>query len=124
MPGSCPFVLVVDDEQIIADTFALVLTQHGFKAVASYSLDDAIAILNESPPDILISDVVFNQSSNGIDLAIAARQLLPNCKIILMSGNAATEDLLNNAAHSGHSFVCLAKPLHPKELLAQVNAAE
>ncbi len=118
-----PFVLVVDDERLIADTLALVLKNHGFETVACYSADDAITILKTFRPDFLITDVVLNQSSNGIDLAIAAQQLVPSCNVILISGNAATGDLLDKAGLSGYSFTCLAKPIHPTELLAQMNTS-
>ena len=118
-----PFVLIVDDERLIADTLALVLNKHDFEAVPCYSADDAITILKTFRPDFLISDVVLNQNSNGIDLAMAAQQLVPSCKVILISGNAATADLLERAGLSGYSFTCLAKPIHPSELLAQMSAS-
>lgn len=121
MPENRPFVLVVDDERLIADTLALVLDRHGYEAVACYSYDDALTILKTFRPDFLVSDVVLNQSSNGIGLAIAAQQLVPTCKVILISGNAATGDLLGVAGQSGYAFTCLAKPIHPKELLEQMN---
>ncbi len=116
-----PFALVVDDERLIADTLALVLNRHGYEAVACYSYDDALTMLKTFRPDFLVSDVVLDQSSNGIDLAIAAQQLVPSCRVILISGNAATGDLLDIAGQSGHAFTCLAKPIHPKELLEQMN---
>jgi PleD family two-component response regulator len=37
-------VFVVDDEQIIADTFAMILNRSGFDAVALYNGPDAIAL--------------------------------------------------------------------------------
>ncbi|MDT8069345.1 MAG: response regulator [Terriglobia bacterium] len=121
MPKTRPFVLVVDDEHLIADTLVLVLKQHGFDAVACYSLDDALTILNTFRPDFLVSDVVLN-AGTGLDIAIATRQLVPSCQVILISGNVATADLLEQAAQSGYSFTCLAKPIHPQELLAQMSA--
>ncbi len=123
MPDKCPFVLVLDDERLIADTLALVLNKHGFEAVACCSVDEATTILKTFRPDFLVCDVVLKHGSNGIDLAIVANQLVPSCRVILISGNAATMDLLEKAAQSGHNFTCLAKPIHPQELLAQMNAS-
>ena len=60
--------------------------------------------------------------TSGIDVAIAARTLLPNCKIVLLSGNAATEDLLATAKQMGYHFTLLAKPIHPNELMAQMRS--
>lgn len=121
MTETRPFVLVVDDEKLIADTLALVLDKHGFDAVACYSAEDAVTIVKTFRPDFLVSDVVLNQSSNGIDLAITAQQFVPTCKVILISGNAATADLLDAASQGGYAFTCLAKPIHPSELLQQMG---
>jgi CheY-like chemotaxis protein len=58
---------------------------------------------------------------NGIDAAIKIREFLPACKILLFSGQAATADLLENARKHGHQFDILAKPVHPKDLLAKLQ---
>jgi len=88
--------------------------------VPCYSADDAISILSTVAPDILISDVVMGDRS-GVDVAIFACELFPECRIILISGNATTADLLNEAKQAGHNFICLAKPIHPTDLLAHVG---
>ena len=48
--------------------------------------------------------------------------MLPNCKILLISGQAATADLLERARAQGHEFEILAKPVHPTDLLAKLRA--
>jgi CheY-like chemotaxis protein len=58
----------------------------------------------------------------GIDAAIKIRSLLPNCKILLFSGQAATADLLDRARNQGHEFEILAKPVHPQDLLAKLRS--
>lgn len=114
------FVLVVDDERMIADTLTTILQRSGFVAAACYSVDDAILILSTVEPDILISDVVMGNRS-GVEVAVVARERFPECRIILISGNAATADLLEDAKKTGHNFTCLAKPIHPTELLARLK---
>jgi DNA-binding NtrC family response regulator len=59
---------------------------------------------------------------NGIDTAIAIRQVLPKCRILLISGNNNTSELLAVAAEKGHLFDILAKPVHPTYLLHQMRA--
>jgi hypothetical protein len=54
---------------------------------------------------------------HGIDLAILLTQKLPNCRILLFSGQALTNDLLAEAEKKGYTFAILAKPLHPSSLL-------
>jgi CheY-like chemotaxis protein len=70
---------------------------------------------------MLISDVIMTDL-NGIDAAIKIRELLPECKILLFSGQAATADLLDRARGQGHEFEILAKPVHPQDLLARLRS--
>ena len=108
-----PRVLVADDERVIADTLAIILNQAGFDATAVYSGEKAVEMAQILRPDMLISDVIMTDL-NGIDAAIQIRALLPNCKILLFSGQAATADLLDRVRAQGHEFEILAKPVHPR----------
>ena len=119
-PSSKPRVLVVDDERVIADTLAIILNQSGFNASAVYTGMAAVERAKEDKPDLIISDVIM-PDMNGIEAAIRIRQLLPGCKILLFSGQAATADLLEKARQEGHEFEILAKPVHPQDLLAKLR---
>lgn len=112
-------VLVADDEVLIADTLGIILRQGGYQCRVVYSGTDALQELLSFRPELLISDVIMPGLS-GIDLAIRARELLPGCEILLLSGQAATADLMQAAWAAGHSFDLLSKPVHPDELLNQV----
>jgi len=115
-----PKVLVVDDERVIADTLAIILNQSGFDASAVYTGTDAVETARSAEPDLIISDVIM-PDMNGIEAAIRIRQILPDCKILLFSGQAATADLLEKARLEGHEFEILAKPVHPQDLLAKLR---
>jgi CheY-like chemotaxis protein len=115
-----PRVLVADDEWVIADTLAIILNQSGFQATAVYSGEKAVETASALKPDMLISDVIMSDM-NGIDAAIKIRSMLPSCKILLFSGQAATADLLDRARAQGHEFEILAKPVHPQDLLARLR---
>jgi CheY-like chemotaxis protein len=116
-----PKVLVVDDERVIADTLAMILNQSGFDARPVYSGEKALELAESFQPDMLISDVIM-ADLNGIDAAIRIRTLLPEIKILLFSGQAATADLLEKARADGHEFEILAKPVHPQDLLSRLRA--
>ena len=117
---SKPRVLVVDDERVIADTLSIILNQNGFDASAVYTGTAAVDKAKETKPELVISDVIM-PDMNGIEAAIQIRQLLPGCKILLFSGQAATADLLEKARAQGHEFDILAKPVHPQDLLAKLK---
>ncbi len=111
-----PVILVVDDERIIADTMSVILRQKGYAAMAAYDGFSALEMAALVPPDLLITDVVMPGLS-GIELAITFRATMPDCQILLFSGQAATMDLLESARMAGHSFHTLTKPLHPTLML-------
>jgi CheY-like chemotaxis protein len=112
-------VLVVDDEQVIADTLSIILNKAGFDASPVYTGTAAVESARKMQPDLIISDVIM-PDMNGIEAAIQIRAFLPGCKILLFSGQAATADLLESARAKGHEFEILAKPVHPQDLLAKL----
>jgi DNA-binding response OmpR family regulator len=115
-----PIVLVVDDERVIADTLAAILGRSGFAAVAAYQGLSALEIALANHPDLLLTDVAM-PGMNGIDLAIAVRTAVPECRVLLFSGQVTTADLLAQAHEAGRDFTTLQKPLHPTELLARIS---
>lgn len=115
-----PVILVVDDERAIADTLSMILRKSGFTAMTAYNGTSALEIATLVPPQLLISDVMMPGMS-GIDLAIAIRDAVPDCEVILFSARAFTADLLASARLAGLDFTALTKPVHPTEMLARVS---
>ena len=64
-----------------------ILKLHGYSASFFTSPREALAAARSKAPDLLISDVAY-----------------PKCKILLFSGQAATQDFLENARNQGHDF--------------------
>ncbi len=116
-----PEVLVIDDDRGVADTLAMVLNVSGFNATPTYSGERAVELAGESRFDYLVTDVMMD-GMNGIEAALAIRALLPDCHILLMSGNNNTSDLLAAASAQGNTFNILAKPVHPSVMLAELRA--
>ena len=114
-------VLVVDNEQIIADTLALILRQNGFDASVAYSGEEAVQKALMLRPDVVLSDIIMGEL-NGLDASILICEAVPDCKILLFSGQPATADLLLQAKSRGHAFEVLAKPVHPTVILEQISA--
>jgi CheY-like chemotaxis protein len=115
-----PRVLVVDDECIIADTLTVILARNGYEAIAAYCGTEAVERARTWLPDLLLADVVMPGMS-GIEAAIRIHALLPACRILLLSGQAATTDLMQGARRDGHEFEVILKPIHPTQLLARLR---
>ena len=71
---------------------------------------------------MLITDVIM-PGMTGIEVAIALRDSLPDCRILLFSGQAATADLLELVKTHGHQFEIVAKPIHPSDLLVKLGVS-
>jgi DNA-binding NtrC family response regulator len=113
-------IFVVDDELVIASTLAMILNSSGFCAVPFTSAKVAIKAAELDCPDLLITDVSMPEM-NGVELAIVFRNVFPSCRVFLFSGALATTSLLEEAKQQGYEFQVLAKPIHPKEMLAAIR---
>jgi DNA-binding response OmpR family regulator len=109
-------VLVVDDEWPISESLALILTHHGFIAKPVQSGERAIELAGVFLPDVLISDVVLG-GITGIEAANEILMLLPDCKVILFSGQANTVDMLRTS-----KYEVLSKPVAPELLVERIAA--
>ncbi len=119
--GECPSILVVDDEETLANTTVEILNLAGFCAFVAYNGQTALELAAKLHPDILLTDVVM-PGMNGVELAMAINKLLPQTQILLISGQAGTIDLLEKARSDGYIFDLIAKPIHPMKLVEHLNA--
>jgi CheY-like chemotaxis protein len=115
-----PTILVVDDQQMIADTTAEILNRFGFRAVRAYDGQSALQIAAKLKPDYLLTDVLM-PLMNGVELAIAITKLLPTTKILLFSGQVGISDILREGEEKGYVFDLVAKPIHPEKLMEHLK---
>lgn len=113
-------VLIVDDERWTSDTLATIFTIAGYEARATYSAEEALGIITDWQPALVILDVVLPKMS-GIDLAIELASRRTSCQILLFSGNPNTAELAQSAAQAGHPFEILEKPVHPDLMLQKAS---
>ena len=116
----CPTILVVDDEETLANTTVEILNMAHFCAFGAYDGQTALELAAKLNPEILLTDVLM-PGMNGVELAIAIRKLLPKTQILLISGQAGTIDLLEKVRVEGYRFELIAKPIHPAKLIERLN---
>jgi CheY-like chemotaxis protein len=73
-------------------------------------------------PDAVISDVIM-PGMDGIEASKRILQVLPNCRVILFSGQAASTALVEKAKAEGYVFELLAKPINPETLLEKLKSS-
>jgi DNA-binding NarL/FixJ family response regulator len=81
-------VVVADDSVLLREGLVRVLDEAGFEVAASYgNADDLLAALAETAPDLIVLDVRMPPTyrDEGVRAAIAARALMPEVGILLLS---------------------------------------
>ncbi len=116
-----PRILVVDDEKNLADSLAAILQLKNYQVQVAYDGLQGFETALSFQPDLILSDVVM-PNRNGVEMAIMVRQNMPDTKILLISGQAVTVGILEEARRQGYDFECMAKPIHPIELLEKIRA--
>lgn len=84
-PGGSETILVVDDEPKLLELCTVVLRQKGYKVLPANNCGEALQLLDSSPVDLLLSDVVM-PDMDGYELAAIVTQKYPRVKIQMTSG--------------------------------------
>jgi DNA-binding response OmpR family regulator len=116
---SADLVLVVDDEPLVASTLAAIFEKHGFRALTAYDGNSALELARTARPKVLLSEVSM-PGIDGVALAIAMARLVPECKVLLLSGKDGAAERVWSARAAKHEFDFLAKPAHPQVILKHV----
>jgi DNA-binding NarL/FixJ family response regulator len=61
------------------------------------------------------------EKMTGIEAAGEVLKIAPECRVLLLSGQITTSDLLKDAEDLGHRFEILPKPIHPSVLLEYLD---
>lgn len=114
-------VLVVDDEADTRNFLSFMFEEYGAFATAVASVDEALAVLEQAKPDILISDIGMS-GQDGYTLIRKLRSLEPEkggrIPAIALTAYTREEDRLEalSAGFQQH----LSKPIDPNKLIAAV----
>lgn len=114
-------ILVVDDEPMIIDMVAKILSDAQHEILSAGSTEQAMEKLSAEEFDLVITDVVMPPGEDGTKLASFVKKNHPRVPVIAMTAGMenATEDYVNYAdMFTDHA---LAKPFKPSELLEAIE---
>src|SRR5258708_35970737 len=114
-------ILVVDDEPLIADLLADLLTLHGHIVQKSYSGAAALLIARTFRPDVLISDVTM-PGIDGVETASRVRGYSPQCRVLLITPEFAAASFLLLNHPSPRPLAVLPNPVHSHPCLHTIPA--
>ena len=112
-------ILVVDDENIVLSSCRLVLEAENFEVLQAESVEEALNILANEIPALLLIDVKM-PAQDGMYLMKKVKEKWPAIPVIVMSGYP-TDDTVKAAEDLG-AATFIAKPFTPDELLETIRS--
>jgi CheY-like chemotaxis protein len=114
--GAAPVsVLVVEDEVLISNLFADVLSASGFLVHEVTTADEAMEYIDSGAAiDVLFTDVNLPGGMNGAELAVRAREIRPEMPIVYASGRYKLSEIAPLVSRS----LFMAKPYDPNDVCA------
>jgi len=111
-------VLVVDDDQDLAEMLGIVLTGAGINVEMVGRGDEALAAFRETKPDLVLLDVML-PGIDGVEVCkqIRAESMVP---IVMLTARGDTQDVVAGLEAGADDYIV--KPFrHPSELVARVR---
>ena len=114
-------VLVVDDERDARDAVVAILEHAGATVASVTSVREALAQMESSAPDVLVSDIAM-PGEDGYELIRRIRdrapELGPRVPTLALTAHAGVNDQKRVLAAGFHAY--LAKPIEPGELVSMI----
>jgi DNA-binding response OmpR family regulator len=104
---------IIDDHIQTGVNISQILEFNGFKTFQAYSLEDAIKLIGEKDPDLIILDVCMQYNHEGYEIA----KKFPKKKVLFMSASNPEEKMLKMKNIGGY----IEKPINSEELLKKVR---
>jgi DNA-binding NtrC family response regulator len=110
-------ILVVDDDQNLRRSLALILERAGYQVVTAGRACDALDCLEASNYDLVILDIMM--PDNGLTLLPKILVLYPYLQILILTAHSSAETTFELERLGAHSH--LVKPVTPERILESVG---
>ena len=107
-------LLIVDDEQSIRRLCVTVGEALGFVCLEAASGESALAVLEEQPAHMILTDMVMPQMS-GLEFLEKVKKMLPRTEVAVMTGHGSVETAVQAMKLGAYDYI--AKPFSPLEEL-------
>ena len=113
-------VLIVDDEEGIRETLSGIFQDEGYNVITAGSGEEALKILKEQSPDLVLLDVWLS-GIDGVETLQEIKKTNPELPVVIISGHGNIE-LAVKATHVG-AYDFLEKPLSLERVLLVARRA-
>ena len=107
-------IAIIDDDIHIGDMLTEVLTREGYSVLRAYSGTEALYLLSQNKPDLVLLDLMLP--------GLSGEEVLPhieNIPVIVLSAKVDVQDKVNLLL--GGAVDYMTKPFHTEELLARIT---
>ena len=111
--GGVKHILIIDDDVHIGDMLSEVLTKEGYRVSRAYSGTEALLLLPQARPDLVLLDLMLP--------GLSGEEVLPKLKgipVIVVSAKVDVQDKVSLLLGGAADYVT--KPFEVKELLARI----
>jgi DNA-binding NtrC family response regulator len=113
-----PTILVVDDNQDLLETFAMILKRRGYEVQTAVNGSSAVNKFKEQQFDVTLMDIVMPEM-NGVDAFKKIKEIQPEAPIILMTAYS-DDELIQSAKDEGVRQI-MHKPIRIDQLIDLIN---
>jgi len=113
-------VLIIDDEPHIVDVLREILQEGNFDVITAYSAAEAVSIIQRQNINIILTDMLLGDGS-GIDILHKAKEVHPDCQVILMTGRPTIQDAVDVIKQGAYDF--LVKPFSVETVRLTIDRA-
>ncbi len=110
-------IMVVDDDQDLAEMLAIVLTGEGMEVDLVGRGDEVMEIFRATPPDLVLLDIML-PGIDGIEVCkqIRAESMVP---IVMLTAKGETAEIVKGLEFGADDYIV--KPFQPGELIARIK---
>lgn len=112
-------ILVVEDDQRVAELIHRGLTEQGFTTTLAYDGLSGLKLAQQNEYDLIITDIILPKI-DGLDLCKEIRLIQPEMPIIILTALGTTDDKVEGFDAGADDY--LVKPFEMLELLARIRA--
>jgi DNA-binding NtrC family response regulator len=115
-----PTVLIVEDEDIMREILADLITESGARALTAASAQQALEIFSAQTPDLTISDITLG-GMDGIALLDRIKHLDPDALMIMITAYSSVETAIAALRKGAYDYIT--KPFINEDILQTVRNA-
>ena len=116
--STIPLILVCDDQAMVHEALGVYLQNEGYQMVSAYDGAEALKLVEEKKPDLIILDLMMPQIS-GIEVCREVRKS-SNVPILMLTAKGEEIDRILGLELGADDYIV--KPLEMPEVIARVRA--